>query len=142
MAEIQKNIIEWGRRNALSRMFHAKNDKGTIATWRVGLNTILHVFNVCGITLGRLPLTADFQTELAINTNVAISDVHHDVLNTSVAVSDVNRNVLNTKAIVSDIHRTIVESQESQDGTDGKNQPVSATLLLRSFRINAHHYSE
>ena len=60
MAEIQKNIIERGRRNGLSRMFHAKNDKETIATWRVDLNGILHVFNVRGVTLGWLPLTANF----------------------------------------------------------------------------------
>ena len=51
VAEIQKNIIERGQRNGLSRMFHAKNDKETIATWRLDLNRILHVFNVCGLTL-------------------------------------------------------------------------------------------
>jgi len=55
-----------------------------------------------------------------------------------VAVSDVHRDVLYTKTVVSDI-RTIMESQ---DGTAGKNQSVSAILLLHSFGINAHHYSE
>jgi len=60
VAEIQTNIIERGRRNGLSRMFHAKNDKETIATWRVDLNGILHVFNVRDVVLGRLPLTANF----------------------------------------------------------------------------------
>ena len=53
-------------------------------------------------------LTAHVQTELAINTNVVVSDVH--------------RGVVNTHTIVSEIHRTIVQKQE---GTDGKNQSVS-----------------
>jgi len=123
VAEIQKNIIERGRRNGLSRMFHAKNDKETIATWRTDLNRILHIFNVCRVTPAGSPLTIHFQTELAINTNAAVSDVH--------------RNVLNTHTIVSDIHRTIVESQE---GVDGSNRSVSAILLLYSFRTNAHRY--
>jgi len=55
-----------------------------------------------------------------------------------VAVSDVHRDVLHTKTVVSDI-RTIMESQ---DGTAGKNQSVSAVLLFYSFRINAHRYPE
>ena len=146
VAEIQKNIVERGQRNGLSRMFHAKNDKETIATWRLDLNRILHVFNVCGVTSARPPLTAQFQTELAINTNVTVSDVQRDVLNTQTIVSDVRhdvtnahavvsnthvivselqRNVTTTQTIVSDIRRTILEGQE---GTDSKNRSVSAAL--------------
>ena len=68
-------------------------------------------------------LTAYFQTELAINTNEVAT-------NTNVAVSDVHRDVLTTKIIVSDIHRTIVESQE---GADGKDRSVSVILLLSSL---------
>jgi len=96
-------------------MFHAKDDKETIATWRLDLNRILDVFNVRGLTPARPPLTAHFQTELAINTNVLVSDVHRDMLN--------------THSIVSDIHRTIVASQ---GGADGNNQSVSAIFLLYS----------
>jgi len=146
VAEIQRNIVKQDERNGLSRMFHAKNDKETIATWRLDLNRILHVFNVCGVPPARPPLTTHSQTELAINTNIAVSDVHRDVLNTQTIVSDVHHDVTNTRTvvsdthvivselqhnvtttqtIVSDIHRTIVESQE---GTGGKNQSVSATL--------------
>ena len=51
LAEIQKNIVDRrGKRNAVSRAFHAKNDKETIATWRLDLNRILHVFDVRSVT--------------------------------------------------------------------------------------------
>jgi len=46
VAEIQRKIIERSARNAFSQLFHAKNDKETIATWRLDLNKILHIFNV------------------------------------------------------------------------------------------------
>ena len=125
-------------------MFHAKNDKETIATWRSDLNGYLHVFNVRPVTPARPSLTVHFQTELAINTNATVSGVHrdvlttqtivsdvrHDVTNTHVIVSELQRNVTNTQTIVSDIHRSIVESQE---GTDDKNQSVSIALLYPSL---------
>ena len=44
--EIQGRIVEKGQRNLLSRLVHAKNDKDTIAAWKLDLNRILHVFNV------------------------------------------------------------------------------------------------
>ena len=46
MAEIQRNIVKRGGRSAASRLFRAKDDKEAIATWRLDLNRILHVFNV------------------------------------------------------------------------------------------------
>ena len=99
---------------------------------------------------GRPYVTVHFQTELAIITNGAVSDVHRDVLTTQTVVSDVRHNVTNTHTIVSDthvvvsdlqhnvtktqtmvsdIHRTIVESQE---GTGGKTLLVSVTVLYSS----------
>jgi len=128
-------------------MFHAKNDKETIATWRSDLDRFLHVFNVGSVTPAQPPLTVHFQAELSIITNGAVSDVHRDVLVTQTVVSDVRhdvtnthtvvsdtrvivselqRNVTETQTIVSDIRRTIVESQE---GADDKNRSVSATLF-------------
>jgi hypothetical protein len=38
--------IEQGKRNAVSRLFHAKNDKDAIATWKSDLSRVLHIFNV------------------------------------------------------------------------------------------------
>ena len=140
MAEIQKNIVKRGRRSGVSRIFHAKNDKETIAIWRLDLNRILHIFNVRFVTPARTPLTACFQTELVINTNVAVSDVHRDVLNTQTIVSGVRHDVTNTHTVVSDthvivselqhnvsdIHRTIVENRE---WTDGKSWSVIPTTI-------------
>jgi hypothetical protein len=46
VAAIQERVIKKGKRNLLSRLAHAKNDKETLASWRSDLNRILHVFNV------------------------------------------------------------------------------------------------
>ena len=113
-------------------MFHAKNDKEMIAIWRSDLNRILHIFNVRSATPAQPPLTVHFQTELSIDTNIAISDTHRDVTSTNTVASDthaivseIQRNVTDTQTIVSEIHRTLVGSRE---GTDGKNRPVSVVL--------------
>ena len=113
MAEIQRKVIKQGKRNAVSRLIHARNDKETVAAWKLDLNRILHVFNVCSVTFARSSLTVRFQTELAINTNVVVSDVR--------------KGVYDTQAIVADIHRTIVANQE---GNNGKGRSVSVTLTL------------
>ncbi|KAF9644519.1 hypothetical protein BDM02DRAFT_935257 [Thelephora ganbajun] len=64
VAEIRKKIVKQGKRNVLSRPFHAKSDKKSIAIWKVDLNSILHVFN----------------TELAINTHMMVADMHRNAL--------------------------------------------------------------
>ena len=46
VAEIQGHIIKRGKRNVISRHYHARDDKDAIATWRLDLNGILHIFNV------------------------------------------------------------------------------------------------
>ena len=48
--EIQRHIIERGKRNAISRRYHAKDDNKAIATWKLDLNRIFHVFNVRSVT--------------------------------------------------------------------------------------------
>ena len=121
VAEIQRNVIKRGKRNAASRFFHAKSDKETIATWRSDLNGILLVFNVRSASSAWPLLTAHSQTELAISTHVAVSDIRHGVAN--------------THAIVSDIHRTMVKSQ---DGGDGKTLSVSATLRSACQNQRSH----
>lgn len=110
MAAIQKRIIKQSKRNAISRHLHAKNDKEKIAAWRSDLVRILHVFNVRHLTSGWRLLTLCSQTELAINTHVAVSGIE--------------LNVTNTQTMVSDIHRTIVKGQE---GNGSQNIPVSGT---------------
>ena len=46
MADIQRKLVKWGKRNVVSRCFHAKDDKVKIAVWRSDLNKILQVFDV------------------------------------------------------------------------------------------------
>ena len=48
--EIQRHIIERGKRNLISRLHHAKDDKKAIVIWKLGFERILHVFNVCSVT--------------------------------------------------------------------------------------------
>ena len=43
---MQEDVSKQGGRHRISRFFHARNDKETIAGWRLDLNQILHVFNV------------------------------------------------------------------------------------------------
>lgn len=47
--EIQERVIKQSGRNAVSRFFHARNDKEKIAAWKSELNGILVVFNVCSV---------------------------------------------------------------------------------------------
>jgi len=46
MVDIQGGLVKQAKRNAVSRRLHAKNDKRTIATWRLDLENILLVFKV------------------------------------------------------------------------------------------------
>ena len=120
MAEIQRKVIEQSGRSAVSQLIHA-NDKETIAAWNLDLTRILHVFNVRFVAfVCAPPLTGHFQTELAINTNVIVSDNH-------TIVSSVHQDVATTQAIVTDILRTVVASRE---GTDSKTLSVSVTRIV------------
>jgi len=79
VAEIQRKVVKQAGRNAASRLFHAKNDKETITGWKLDLNRILQVFNVCLDSFTCLPLIVPFQTELVVNVHVTVSDIRHDV---------------------------------------------------------------
>jgi len=46
VAGIREKITEKCGRGLLSRLANAKNDKETLATWKLDLNRILHIFNV------------------------------------------------------------------------------------------------
>ena len=49
VADIEKRAVKLGKRTAVARLFHFKDDKERIAAWRLDLNRILHIFNVCSI---------------------------------------------------------------------------------------------
>jgi hypothetical protein len=46
VAEIQGKVLKKGKRNSVSRLFGAKNDKDVIAGWRQELGGVLQIFNV------------------------------------------------------------------------------------------------
>lgn len=80
VAAIQKKVTKLGKRNAASRIIHAKSDKTMIATWKQDLIRVLQVFNVSSVGSSLRSLTASFQTELAINTNIMVADMHRNAL--------------------------------------------------------------
>ena len=117
LADIEVKITKWGKRNAVSRVFRAKNDRETIAGWKSDLTKVLLIFNVSSLVFVWLSLTVYSQTELAINTNVTVATTH-------TIVSDVRNDVAITHAIVSDIHRAVTGGQQ---GAGGNDQSVSFT---------------
>ena len=126
MAEIRSKVAERSKQNAVSRAVHAKNDSKTIVSWKMDLNRVLLVFNVCPIVMGRPALTVHSQTELELNTYVTVSDVrdgvtktHTVVANTHTVVSEVQRDLANTHAVVSDIRRQLLENKEAVDEQRG-----------------------
>jgi len=50
VAEIQRTLVKRGKRNPVSRLIHAKNNKNVITIWRLDLDRILQVFNVRSAT--------------------------------------------------------------------------------------------
>lgn len=105
--EIQTRTIEREKRNAISRRYYAKDNKEAIAAWKLDLDGILRVFNVCYITPVRRLLTFRFQTEFGIHARATVPDIRHDVANTS------TRN-----------------KPKGRKGTDGQNQAVSTIRTL------------
>jgi hypothetical protein len=138
LAGIQRKIIGRGKRNAASRLFHAKDDKETIATWKSDLSRILHTFNVRSVVSVWQLLTVRSQTELAINTNVTVSGMRHDVTTTHSIVSEVQHDVVTTHTIVSHVLNDVASTHtmvsdihhimtKGQDGAEGNNHLVSTT---------------
>ncbi|KAF9792079.1 hypothetical protein BJ322DRAFT_10503 [Thelephora terrestris] len=109
VAEIERNVKKQSKRNAASRLFHAKNDQAKIAGWASDLNKILQIFN----------------TELAIDTNVTASNTHNVVSDTHNVVSGTQNVVSETQNMVSDIHRAVVKPQGASDGGNSA-APTSA----------------
>ena len=46
MTEIERKVIKQSKRNTVSRLLHARNDKEKIAGWKLELNSILQLFTV------------------------------------------------------------------------------------------------
>ena len=70
-----------GKRNAVSRLLHAKDDKEAIDAWREDLNKVLLIFNVSTLSSVLDLLTAFFQTKLGINTRTLVGDMYRNMAN-------------------------------------------------------------
>ena len=106
VADIQRRVDEKNSRNVLSRAFLAQSDKDTIAAWKGDLNRLLHIFNVRTVGLALPLLMTSFQTELAIDTNVTVTDSH-------LKVADIHNEVTNIRQDVSVIKESVSNKQHS-----------------------------
>ncbi|KAF9783844.1 hypothetical protein BJ322DRAFT_1109693 [Thelephora terrestris] len=87
VTEIQRQIVEWGKRNPISQHLHKKDDKKAISTWRSDLERFRR----------DLEARTFASTEFAIDTDVNIPGVHHSVSNTHPAVP---KDVLNAGIVI------------------------------------------
>jgi len=125
VAEIQSNINKPSERNEVSLMFHAKDDKERIATWKLDLDRILHAFNVGSIISVWLSLTTHLQTELVMNTHVIASDTHHGIVNTQTMVSDTHYNILKNQEGTDDQLRLVSDIRNAFRRQMDKRSPLS-----------------
>jgi len=142
--EIRTNMITQGKRGVVSRLFHSKGDKENIAGWKSDLNRALFVFNVSFAVCARPPLSACFQTELAINTHVVVADVHQDVVDTRTVVTDVRHDVKDARAIVSNVHHVVkdthaVVSDVRHDVRDTRAVVSTTHTIVSELQTNIAH---
>jgi hypothetical protein len=104
MVKIQGKVVKQGKRNALHRFVLSKTDKDKIAAWKQDFMRILQVFNVRATGFAGHSCAnsaAPFQTELAVDTNMTVTD---------------------TNTMVAGMYRNMVTERE---GASGKNNSVS-----------------
>jgi len=90
---IQKKITKKREQNAFSRLLNAKNDKDTIAAWKVDFNRFLLVFNVRPVIAARILLTVRSQTELALTTHAMVSEIRGIVVGDQERADNQHRSV-------------------------------------------------
>jgi len=103
MDEIEKNVTEKCGRGNFTRMLSGRGDRETVAAWKADLIRVLQVFN----------------TEMAINTNTAVSETQRIVTATRAdaqrAISDMHRSMLaaraDTRRATYEMNRTIAAGQ-------------------------------
>lgn len=108
MAEIQGEVIKRS-----GRLLQAENDKGTIAVWKSGLNGVLQVFTVRSVASTWSLLIVPSQTELVLDTQNSVSDIHHDVPKVPEEIGGQVRSVSASRIQIANNQRvlTIAETQ-------------------------------
>jgi len=132
--EVRRKVVKWGKQNPMSRHFHAKEDKETIATWRSDLDSILHVFNVRSVNSAWLLLTVRLQTELAISARTTAFDIRHDVANAYTVDSDARRDISNSNTIAPDVRYGVLNSHSIASGV--RREVASSLTIVSDIRPN------
>ena len=134
-------MIKWGKRNTISRRFHARDDEKAINAWRSDLDKIRRVFAVRSFTAVWRFLTLGSQTEPVINVGVDAPGICHEVPNSPTTVSEPPNDVVHNNPIVSEaqddtpfVHTVASNSRHdafkySKDG-EGQSRAVSTTRTL------------
>ena len=129
-AEIQRNIIKQGKRNPISQRYHAKDDKEAIATWRLRLDRVRHIFNVRSVTSALPSLTVRLQTELGMITHTTLSSAHQDSVKKNTITTDIHRDTSDAEVTIPRVRNDV--SNAYRKGGDSRNQAVSTTRTLPS----------
>ena len=134
-------VVKWGKRNVLSRPFHAKDKKKAIAAWKIDLGQIRRVLNVSPFPcFGMVLPTFSSKTELATiaDSNIGAPGARPDILNTHVATSRTHHDAMYPNLVVSEpwgahpdgIHTTSsthYNTLEYQGDVGGQDRAVGTT---------------
>ncbi|KAF9784370.1 hypothetical protein BJ322DRAFT_1109090 [Thelephora terrestris] len=126
-AEIQRQIVEWGKQDVDSRRFHAKDDAKAIAGWRSDLEKIRPVFDKKPVISTDVE-TPDNRRNFS-NAHTAVFGPQSDVSNAGVTTPEVPNNVLDTDTAIplvgNDVHPCTIASGV-QDGLAGAGTMTSS----------------
>ena len=148
MTAIQERIAKWGKRNPISRRFHAKDDEGAIANWTLDLDKIRRVFDVRSFNWARPLLTFRSQAELATRADVDVSGIQHEASNanattpdprldvsSTLVVPEVRRDISNTNTVGSSVHHNVVPTHSI--ASEVQHDPVNVHTIPSSTYPNA-----
>ena len=139
VTNIQNNVVKQGKRGAICRFFHAKDNKRSITAWTLDLDSALCVFNVCSAGFTQSFLSVFVQSEFVDTSHVVVSDVRHDVVNTHMVVSDIRHDVSNTRVITSDVRDCVMNVQTVVSDVDqGVVDAHAIVSELQHNVINTH----
>jgi hypothetical protein len=135
--EIQWKVIKQTKRNAVSRLLHAKNDKEMITGWKAELNRILQLFTVCSAVFTRPSLTVLFQAELVVNIHVNVSGIRSDVSKILEGAGGQVQSV-SARCIQPVDNRRVLTVSQTQTRSAASTANASSTLYLHIAHLESH----
>ena len=142
MTAIQKRVVKWGKRNPISRRVHAKDDEEEIANWKLDLDKIRRVFDVCSFNCqaGSL-LTFRPQAELATNVDADVSEIRREASDSN-ATTPSPRPDVSSALVVPEARHDI--SKATSVGSDGYHDIVPTHSIASEVQhdpVNVHKIS-